>query len=59
VFEWPRGPDIKWLAGAILFGGVLGPVLLMLGLTSTAASVSAPLLNLEAVFTAPCVVCVP
>lgn len=51
-FEWPRGPDIKWLASAIMFGGVLGPVLLMWGLTSTAASVSALLLNLEAVFTA-------
>ena len=49
---WPRGADAGWLAGAILFGGVLGPVLLMLGLTSTAASVSALLLNLETVFTA-------
>lgn len=52
AFGWPRGTDIGWLAGSILFGGVLGPVLLMLGLTSTAASVSALLLNLEAVFTA-------
>ena len=51
-FVWPRGRDVMWLAGAIVFGGVLGPVLLMLGLTSTAASVSALLLNLEAVFTA-------
>jgi drug/metabolite transporter (DMT)-like permease len=51
-FEWPRGADIAWLAGAILFGGVLGPVLLMFGLISTAASVSALLLNFEAVFTA-------
>jgi drug/metabolite transporter (DMT)-like permease len=49
---WPRGRDAGWLAGAILFGGVLGPVLLMLGLKSTAASVTALLLNLEAVFTA-------
>jgi len=49
---WPRVPDIRWLAGAILFGGVVGPVLLMLGLTSTPASTSALLLNLEAVFTA-------
>jgi drug/metabolite transporter (DMT)-like permease len=49
---WPRGPDLGWLAGAILVGGVLGPVLLMLGLISTPASVSALLLNLEAVFTA-------
>src|SRR5207237_1137514 len=51
-FVWPRGHDVMWLAGAILLGGVLGPVLLMLGLTSTAASVSSLLLNLEAVFTA-------
>jgi drug/metabolite transporter (DMT)-like permease len=49
---WPQGADIAWLAGAILFGGVFGPVLLMVGLTSTPASVSALMLNLEAVFTA-------
>jgi len=49
---WPRGPDIGCLALAILFGGVVGPVLLMLGLASTAASVSSLLLNLEGVFTA-------
>ena len=52
TFAWPCGPDVGWLAGAILFGGVLGPVLLMLGLISTPASTSALLLNLEAVFTA-------
>ncbi len=51
-FSLPRGRDLAWLGGAISFGGVLGPVLLMVGLTSTAASVSALLLNLEAVFTA-------
>ena len=45
-------PDIPWLAGAALFGGVLGPVLLMLGLRSTPASAAALLLNLEGVFTA-------
>ncbi len=50
--DWPRGHGIMWLAGAILFGGVLGPILLMSGLASTSASVSALLLNLEAVFTA-------
>jgi drug/metabolite transporter (DMT)-like permease len=49
---WPRRSDIGWLAAAIFFGGVLAPVLLLLGLMSTAASVSALLLNLEAVFTA-------
>lgn len=50
--DWPHGTEIGWLAGAIAFGGILGPVLLLLGLMSTPASVSALLLNLEAVFTA-------
>ena len=51
-FSFPRGHDLGWLGGAILFGGIIGPVLLMVGLTSTAASIGALLLNLEAVFTA-------
>jgi drug/metabolite transporter (DMT)-like permease len=41
-----------WLAGAILCGGVLGPLLLMFGLTMTPASSASLLLNLEGVFTA-------
>ncbi len=44
--------DLPWLAGAILFGGVIGPVLLMLGLTSTPAASASLLLNLEGVLTA-------
>jgi drug/metabolite transporter (DMT)-like permease len=44
--------DWKWLAGVIAAGGVIGPALLMFGLSRTAASVSSLLLNLEAVFTA-------
>lgn len=44
--EWP------WLLGAIIAGGVLGPVLLMIGLTRTSAGSASLLLNLEAVFTA-------
>ncbi len=44
--EWP------WLLGAIAFGGVLGPVLLMLGLARTGAGTASLLLNLEAVLTA-------
>ena len=44
--EWP------WLLGAILFGGVLGPVALMFGLMTTSGSVASLLLNLEAVLTA-------
>lgn len=44
--QWP------WLAGAVLFGGALGPVLLMIGLKSTSAAASSLLLNFEGVFTA-------
>ncbi len=44
--------DYRWLAGAVLSGGVIGPVLLMLGLTATSASSASLLLNLEGVFTA-------
>ena len=41
-----------WLSLAIGFGGVLGPLLLMLGLTHTSAATASLLLNLEAVLTA-------
>jgi drug/metabolite transporter (DMT)-like permease len=44
--------DAPWLAGAIAFGGVLGPLLLMAGLALTPASSASLLLNLEGVFTA-------
>ena len=44
--EWP------WLLGAIFFGGALGPLALMFGLTHTSASTASLLLNLEAVLTA-------
>lgn len=44
--EWP------WFLGAILFGGVLGPVALLFGLTHTTGSTASLLLNLEAVLTA-------
>ena len=44
--------DAPWLAGAVLFGGVLGPLLLMLGLAQAPASTASLLLNLEAVLTA-------
>lgn len=44
--EWP------WLAGAILSGGVIAPVLLMIGLTRMPASGASLLLNAEGVFTA-------
>ena len=41
-----------WLLLAIAFGGVLGPLLLMLGLARTPAASASLLLNLEAVLTA-------
>src|SRR5262249_53015688 len=44
--------DLPWLAGAIVSGGVVGPVLLMFGLTMIPASSSSLLLNLEGVLTA-------
>lgn len=44
--EWP------WLLGAIAFGGVAGPTLLMLGLARLSASSASLLLNLEGVLTA-------
>jgi len=44
--------DLPSLAAAILTGGVVGPVLLMIGLTATPASSASLLLNLEGVLTA-------
>lgn len=41
-----------WFLGAIVFGGILGPLLLMLGLTYTSAAHATLLLNLEAALTA-------
>ncbi|WP_319243482.1 EamA family transporter [uncultured Propionivibrio sp.] len=42
----------RWLLGAVLFGGVLGPVALMAGLVRTSGATASLLLNLEAVLTA-------
>jgi drug/metabolite transporter (DMT)-like permease len=44
--------DAPWLAGAIIIGGMIGPVLLMWGLARTTASTASLLLNVEGVFTA-------
>ena len=44
-------PDLPWLGGAILAGGIAGPVLLMVGLTFTPASTASLLLNMEGVLT--------
>jgi drug/metabolite transporter (DMT)-like permease len=43
--DWP------WLAAVIVFGGMLGPLFLMLGLSQTAASSGSLLLNLESLAT--------
>ncbi|MFM2050038.1 MAG: hypothetical protein RL682_529 [Pseudomonadota bacterium] len=44
--------EALWLAGATLSGGVLGPLLLLVGLTGIPASGASLLLNAEGVFTA-------
>jgi drug/metabolite transporter (DMT)-like permease len=46
-----RRNDLPWLAGTVFFGGVVGPILLLLGLSTTDAASASLLLNLEAVFT--------
>lgn len=52
AIAWPPRRDAGWLAGAIVFGGILGPLLLMVGLAVTEASTASLLLNLEGVLTA-------
>ena len=42
----------RWLAGAVLAGGVVGPVSLLVGLNGLAAANASLLLNAEGVFTA-------
>jgi drug/metabolite transporter (DMT)-like permease len=44
--EWP------WMFGAVVTGGIAGPILLMWGLAGTSASAASLLLNAEGVFTA-------
>lgn len=46
-----RRADLPWLFGIVLFGGMLGPLLLMLGLSQTSASSGSLLLNLEGLAT--------
>jgi drug/metabolite transporter (DMT)-like permease len=46
-----RRADMPWLAAIVLFGGVLGPLLLMLGLKQTDAASGSLLLNLESIAT--------
>ena len=47
-----RKADLPWLAGAILSGGILAPVSLMLGLTLISGFSASLLLNMEGVATA-------
>ncbi len=44
--------DLPWLGGSVLTGGILGPILLMIGLRLMPAFGASLLLNLENVFTA-------
>lgn len=44
--------QVPWLIGAISFGGVLGPLLLLVGLSHTTASATSLFLNLEGILTA-------
>jgi drug/metabolite transporter (DMT)-like permease len=46
-----RARDLPWLGAIVLFGGILGPALLMFGLTLTPASSAALLLNTEGLAT--------
>jgi drug/metabolite transporter (DMT)-like permease len=46
-----RRSDLPWLALMVLTGGVVGPVLLMIGLSVTPAAATALLLNLEGLAT--------
>lgn len=51
--EAPLGRhDWPWLAGAIIAGGIIGPILLMFGLTRTDAAAASLLLTMEGVATA-------
>lgn len=45
VADWP------WLVGVVVAGGLVGPILLMVGLRATPAASAALLLNLESLFT--------
>lgn len=46
-----RRPDAGWLAGAIISGGILAPIVLMISLKDTPASTASLLLNFEGVGT--------
>ena len=47
----PRRHDVPWLIAIVIFGGILGPALLMFGLGRTPASSGSLMLNLESLAT--------
>jgi drug/metabolite transporter (DMT)-like permease len=46
-----KRPDVGWLAGAIISGGILAPIILMISLKNTPAATASLLLNFEGVAT--------
>jgi len=44
--------DLPWLLGAVAFGGIIAPIVLLVGLQTTPASTASLLLNFESVATA-------
>jgi drug/metabolite transporter (DMT)-like permease len=46
-----KPPDVGWLAGAIISGGIVAPIILMISLKNTPASTASLLLNFEGVGT--------
>src|SRR5512147_3016446 len=46
-----KRPDVGWLAGAIISGGIFAPIILMVSLQNTPASTASLLLNFEGVGT--------
>src|SRR5512140_2754760 len=46
-----KRPDVGWLAGAIISGGIIAPIILMISLKNTPASTASLLLNFEGVGT--------
>lgn len=47
-----KAADLPWLLATVIFGGAIGPALLMWGLIETTGSAASLLLTLEGVFTA-------
>lgn len=46
-----KSDDIKWLAGAIISGGIIAPIILLISLQNTSGSTASLLLNFEGVGT--------